>query len=595
MRLLRPLVAVIAVGILGVTVLAPSEGEARPGGGSSFSGGSRSGSSSSGSSRSGSSSSSSSSSSGSFRSGSSTSSSSSSSGAFRSTSSSSSTSSTSSSTSSSSSGGYAATRSDPARLVRTTSGKDRADKSRWTEGGSAFDAASTARPEAWPATNEVGEGWIGLVLFLFVAVPVGVVGTIVWSIVKGFRRGLGSGWSTKAAGPPPPPPLQPIRRRSELEVIRQTDPLFSIALFEDFLYALYTEVRTSTGAGHVERVAPYLDPSVRAELTKTSGAGVAQIVVGAMRFLSLDASNPVSFTVEVEFETNYTETKGGKAQAYWVSERWHLRRARTARSRAPDRARVLDCPGCGAPIDRVVGGQCRHCRRVVDNGAFDWIVVRAEVDQKEPRGPMLEGTTEEQGTDSPTIKDPWLSGRLQEIQTRDRAFDVAALERRVGLVFQTMQVAWSTLAWEKARPFLSDNLWQAQRYWIEAYKSSGLRNMSENARIQRIELARVTSDAFFDAITVRVFATGLDYTIRDADGAVVGGSRTKERAYSEYWTLLRGSRAQGPTHVAAECPRCGAPFEAAMAVQCRACGAKVNSGEFDWVLARIEQDESYSG
>ena len=386
-----------------------------------------------------------------------------------------------------------------------------------------------------------------------------------------------------------------MRRRSELEVIRQTDPLFSIALFEDFLYALYTETRTAAGAGHVERVAPFIAPPVRVELVGRAAGTVSQIVVGAMRFLSLDTRDPQAFTVEVEFQTNFAETKGAHVQAYWVSERWRLRRARTARSRAPDRARVLDCPGCGAPIDRVVGGQCRHCRRVVDNGAFDWLVVGVEVDQKEPRGPMLEGTTEEQGTDLPTITDPALAGRLQEIRVRDHAFDTAALERRVGLVFQTMQVAWSGLTWEKARPFLSDNLWQAQRYWIEAYKSSGLRNVSENARIQRIELARVSSDAFFDAITVRVFAAGLDYTIRDADGSVVGGNRTRERAYSEYWTLLRGARAQGPTHVAPECPRCGAPFEAAMAVQCRACGAKVNSGEFDWVLARIEQDEAYSG
>jgi hypothetical protein len=36
---------------------------------------------------------------------------------------------------------------------------------------------------------------------------------------------------------------------------------------------------------------------------------------------------------------------------------------------------------------------------------------------------------------------------------------------------------------------------------------------------------------------VRVHATGLDYTIRDADRLVV--SRDKERQYTENWTLLR--------------------------------------------------------
>ena len=32
-----------------------------------------------------------------------------------------------------------------------------------------------------------------------------------------------------------------------------------------------------------------------------------------------------------------------------------------------------------------------------------------------------------------------------------------------------------------------------------------------------------------------------------------------------------------------------------MAGSCTHCNAKVTSGEFDWVLSRIEQDEAYSG
>jgi hypothetical protein len=32
-----------------------------------------------------------------------------------------------------------------------------------------------------------------------------------------------------------------------------------------------------------------------------------------------------------------------------------------------------------------------------------------------------------------------------------------------------------------------------------------------------------------------------------------------------------------------------------MAGNCTYCKAKVTSGEFDWVLSQIEQDESYGG
>ena len=43
------------------------------------------------------------------------------------------------------------------------------------------------------------------------------------------------------------------------------------------------------------------------------------------------------------------------------------------------------------------------------------------------------------------------------------------------------------------------------------------------------------------------------------------------------------------------CPNCGAPLAISMAGNCEYCSANVTSGEFDWVLSRIEQDEAYSG
>lgn len=586
-RLRQVLAAAMLVGLV-LAVLVPSDGEARPGGGSSYrSGSSSSSSSSSSGSRSGSRSSSSSSSGG-FRSGSSSTSSSSTGGVvFGGT-----TTSSSSSSSSSSSGSYSRPEPDviATRTVTHRERTDGAQRRRWTNGTSVFDPAPP-RPGAWPPSTELSDSDLSLGLLLFFGVPLFFVGAFVWGFVKAVR-GMVSGWSTKAPeSTRAAPSAMRVRRRSDLGFIRQTDPAFSAAILEDFLYALYTEVRVAVGAGRIDRVAPYLSVPTRAALARAPRAPVAHVIVGAMRVVSIDVNDPLWFTIEVEFETNYTEG----TQAYWARERWRLSRVRTARSRAPVRSRVLDCPGCGAPIDRVVGGQCRHCARVVDNGAFDWIVVSIEVEDKEPRGPMLEGTTEEQGTELPTVFEPMVADRLAGLERKDPSFDRAALERRVGLVFSTMQVAWSSLEWQRARPFLSDNLWEAQRYWIEAYKASGLRNVLQNARIDRMEIAAVSSDPWFDAITVRVHATSLDYTIRDADRSVVSGSATKERSYSEYWTLLRGFGAKGTAHTQPECPRCGAPFQPSMVVACTACGAKVNSGEFDWVLARIEQDEAYEG
>ena len=43
------------------------------------------------------------------------------------------------------------------------------------------------------------------------------------------------------------------------------------------------------------------------------------------------------------------------------------------------------------------------------------------------------------------------------------------------------------------------------------------------------------------------------------------------------------------------CPSCGAPLDLTMAGNCERCGIHLTLGEFDWVLSKIEQDESYSG
>ena len=43
------------------------------------------------------------------------------------------------------------------------------------------------------------------------------------------------------------------------------------------------------------------------------------------------------------------------------------------------------------------------------------------------------------------------------------------------------------------------------------------------------------------------------------------------------------------------CPNCGAALNINMTGHCNYCKAKVSSGEFDWVLSRIEQDEAYAG
>ncbi len=416
-------------------------------------------------------------------------------------------------------------------------------------------------------------------------------------IAKGVLGSRQKGWSTTTAED-----VQQVQQveqtalvpRTELDRIRALDPGFSLVLFEDFAYMLYAAVQRARGLG-TQPIAAYLDPTLAQQLVDQQLADVQGIVIGALRYVRLAGLQGPMLEIELELESNYVELpKSGAQRRFYAVDRMVLTRATTARSRPFARAQTLDCPNCGAPLESVRGTQCSYCQQNVGFGRFDWMVKSLESMNREPRGPLLTSDAPEEGTELPTVVDRGAQQRFAELQQKDPEVGWQALQGRVGLIFHELHAAWSGREALRIRPYVSDNLFQSMYYWIDLYTQEKCRNITENPSIMRVDLANVTSDAYYDAITLRVFATGLDYTISD-EGKLLSGSRSKPRIYSEYWTLIRGTARKGAPRREPQCPHCGAPMKISMTGQCEYCRVKVTSGEFDWVLSRIEQDESYGG
>jgi predicted lipid-binding transport protein (Tim44 family) len=184
---------------------------------------------------------------------------------------------------------------------------------------------------------------------------------------------------------------------------------------------------------------------------------------------------------------------------------------------------------------------------------------------------------------------------LDSLLSEDPGLNPGSIEARLRLIFNSMQAAWSAQDLRPLRPFVSDRQYDSLQYWIDAYKEQGLRNLMARPRLDKFVFARVGRDAHYDALTLRVWASGCDYTVEANSGRVVGGSRTAPRRYSEYWTLIRSARARGTPRLDQNCPGCGVPLALNMAGGCEHCGAHLTSGEFDWVLSKIEQDEAHRG
>jgi hypothetical protein len=391
----------------------------------------------------------------------------------------------------------------------------------------------------------------------------------------------------------------------EFAQLRKFDPNFSEIVFTDFCYALYGKAHDARGHGGnaLDQFSPYLSEAARKSLLQRNPKGLKEvkgIIIGGMRIADMGGLETPTVNITLFFETNYTEVVSANGDrpaemSYYVRERWHLERKRDVLSPPPAQATALHCPKCGAPLQKDTVGACAFCGTKVESGEFQWYVRGIGLLSTEAKGPLLTSDVPEVGTDLPSVVQPGFRDIRIEFEKNNPTFSWGEFQARARLIFDELQTAWSTLNWERARPHETDNLFQMHQYWIDAYKRQHLRNALDQSRITALQPVKIQEDAFYNSITLRIGAQGFDYTV-DERGNVVSGSKSKLRSWSEYWTFIRSRKAKPmPANANLNCPNCGAPLRVNSAGVCEFCGGKITSGEFDWVLSRIEQDESYAG
>lgn len=390
-------------------------------------------------------------------------------------------------------------------------------------------------------------------------------------------------------------------RHGDLAPIRRVDPEFSSVLFTDFVYALYARAHGARGdVKAMEALSPYIAPETRRALLGREPAGVPirGVVIGSMQVerVTLPGASDGMIEVEVAFEANFSAALANGERGFYMREAWRLQRRADVQSRGPGDATALGCPSCGAPFERSDEGQCRFCGQQVDGGRFDWTVVYVHHRGQEQRPPPLTHHAEEVGTDDRTVFMPGIQQAHAALVAEDPSTAPERIDQRVRTIHAEMNAAWTALDLRRARPYVSDSLFNYLQYWIDAYRSQGLRNVLKDTQVLKLVFVKLERDRHFDALTVRVWARGIDYTARAINGEHVSGSTKHPRTYSEYWTLIRAAQVRGAPAGASNCPNCGAPLDRVnMAGACEYCGAHLTRGEFDWVLSKIEQDEAYAG
>ena len=387
-----------------------------------------------------------------------------------------------------------------------------------------------------------------------------------------------------------------------LQRLRKADTGFSMPVFLDFALLVHRRSLEALGSGRFDAMTPFLSQRALGQL-RANHEGVERVddvVAGGVRVSEVTWRG--GFVVaEVIYEDTRVETlKNGQTREVIVHERWSFRRAADVTSLPPAEMMALSCPSCGAAIEVDAMGACVACSSPITSGQLQWQVHGVEVGHRSkviaPEVGFVAGG-DEASVDLPTLHDRDLQAAVRRLLARHPDLSMEAFSERVSLVYHRLQAAWSAGKWSNARPYVTDSQYQALRYWMDRYQRHGLANRLEDVELERVTVVKVDIDAWYESITVRVWGSMRDYIVDVSTDKVVGGNQRKARRFSEYWTFLRAGGTDGSTHGHTDaCPSCGAPLDdVSHTGVCGYCDSKITSGQFDWVLARIEQPEAYGG
>jgi Uncharacterized protein conserved in bacteria len=207
-------------------------------------------------------------------------------------------------------------------------------------------------------------------------------------------------------------------------------------------------------------------------------------------------------------------------------------------------------------------------------------------------GGFDEGYYEEPHQEAAATRDTsYLRSSLNDLCSRDPNFSEDMFISRVNNMFIQLQEAWQAKDWKKVRPFESDELFNTHARQLQEFIDSRTTNVVDDIGILRTEIIDYHDNGPTESLDVYMRVRLKDYIINDETGKVIEGDSDRE-IFMEYELVM--SRRKGVVTRLAEnttvttCPNCGANVSINASGECEYCDSVVSSGDFDWVLTRLD-------
>lgn len=189
-----------------------------------------------------------------------------------------------------------------------------------------------------------------------------------------------------------------------------------------------------------------------------------------------------------------------------------------------------------------------------------------------------------------------VSAGFRTLRGADASFDTNVFIARVRDGFTKLQRAWCEQSLVAVRPFISDGIHERFSLQFDEQRALGYRPVMENLSILECAMAQVECGPVFDVITMRIGASAKDFRVSVATGRAIPGSEEASQ-FAEYWSFIRARGSKTVPNraglIEGNCPNCGAPIAMNQGAKCDYCQAVLRSGQYDWVLAEITQEEEW--
>ena len=192
-----------------------------------------------------------------------------------------------------------------------------------------------------------------------------------------------------------------------------------------------------------------------------------------------------------------------------------------------------------------------------------------------------------------------VDGWVSALKAKDPNFDLMKFFDRTKREFLELQDAWFKRNLEPVRRYLSDATFQRLVTQAKLMELLGVRDALADPQVLDLQIIGLEQNDAFDTVHIRVTAQVCDddapANFSDVQAQVLAKKKKPEQ-FTEVWSFVRKPGAQ--TRVEGDvsqgkCPNCGAEFSGGAANTCEFCGAIVNSGHYDWVLAEITQGSQF--